>query len=300
MQILDPAERMSEEDYLQLAKLMREIAVDEAMTVSMVDGLITGALCSPVMIAPMTLLPMLLGEHGVAGEAPGFANGEQAQKFTGLFMKWWNHIATDLLPWRAGESEAPLPNPLLLPGKYARATAREWAIGFTMAMYEAHGVWSEILVRSQVLWPIYALCHDVTDAALTTNMLPDDPKSFFLTAKQSAALAAQLPDTVVNCVKFFRKQAPPLPASGPQRGPQGSGPEHRPGSGPGQVRPGGGSQHAGGRSPHSSHVQSVSGSMSSPMSPFAPTVVDSSPKVGRNSVCPCGSGKKYKQCCGAL
>jgi uncharacterized protein len=23
------------------------------------------------------------------------------------------------------------------------------------------------------------------------------------------------------------------------------------------------------------------------------------PKVGRNDACPCGSGKKYKKCCGA-
>jgi SEC-C motif-containing protein len=28
------------------------------------------------------------------------------------------------------------------------------------------------------------------------------------------------------------------------------------------------------------------------------TVVRSTPKVGRNEPCPCGSGKKYKQCCG--
>ena len=27
-------------------------------------------------------------------------------------------------------------------------------------------------------------------------------------------------------------------------------------------------------------------------------VVRTSPKVGRNDPCPCGSGKKYKQCCG--
>jgi preprotein translocase subunit SecA len=26
--------------------------------------------------------------------------------------------------------------------------------------------------------------------------------------------------------------------------------------------------------------------------------VRSGPKVGRNDPCPCGSGKKYKQCCG--
>ncbi|MBQ7265107.1 MAG: SEC-C domain-containing protein [Firmicutes bacterium] len=29
------------------------------------------------------------------------------------------------------------------------------------------------------------------------------------------------------------------------------------------------------------------------------TVVNKSPKVGRNDPCPCGSGKKYKMCCGA-
>ncbi|MDR2793256.1 MAG: YchJ family protein [Treponema sp.] len=28
------------------------------------------------------------------------------------------------------------------------------------------------------------------------------------------------------------------------------------------------------------------------------TMVRSMPKVGRNDPCPCGSGKKYKQCCG--
>ena len=29
------------------------------------------------------------------------------------------------------------------------------------------------------------------------------------------------------------------------------------------------------------------------------TVVNTQPKVGRNDPCPCGSGKKYKKCCGA-
>jgi len=28
------------------------------------------------------------------------------------------------------------------------------------------------------------------------------------------------------------------------------------------------------------------------------TIVRTSPKVGRNDPCPCGSGKKFKQCCG--
>ena len=29
------------------------------------------------------------------------------------------------------------------------------------------------------------------------------------------------------------------------------------------------------------------------------TVVRETPKIGRNDPCPCGSGKKYKKCCGA-
>lgn len=36
-----------------------------------------------------------------------------------------------------------------------------------------------------------------------------------------------------------------------------------------------------------------------PQAPIAQVVRDE-PKVGRNDPCPCGSGKKYKQCCGAL
>ncbi|MCA9791670.1 MAG: SEC-C domain-containing protein, partial [Candidatus Eremiobacteraeota bacterium] len=28
------------------------------------------------------------------------------------------------------------------------------------------------------------------------------------------------------------------------------------------------------------------------------TPVQAGPKVGRNDPCPCGSGKKYKKCCG--
>ena len=27
--------------------------------------------------------------------------------------------------------------------------------------------------------------------------------------------------------------------------------------------------------------------------------IDTSKKIGRNELCPCGSGKKYKKCCGA-
>ncbi len=31
--------------------------------------------------------------------------------------------------------------------------------------------------------------------------------------------------------------------------------------------------------------------------PTAKTIVNTEPAIGRNSPCPCGSGKKYKKCC---
>jgi uncharacterized protein YecA (UPF0149 family) len=34
-----------------------------------------------------------------------------------------------------------------------------------------------------------------------------------------------------------------------------------------------------------------------PITPPIP-IVEHSPKTGRNDPCPCGSGKKYKKCCG--
>lgn len=35
---------------------------------------------------------------------------------------------------------------------------------------------------------------------------------------------------------------------------------------------------------------------------FTPTmpIVEQSPKIGRNQPCPCGSGRKYKKCCGSV
>jgi preprotein translocase subunit SecA len=37
-----------------------------------------------------------------------------------------------------------------------------------------------------------------------------------------------------------------------------------------------------------------------PEMPKAEPVVSDAPRIGRNAPCPCGSGKKYKACCGAV
>ncbi|MDD7417105.1 MAG: SEC-C metal-binding domain-containing protein, partial [Spirochaetales bacterium] len=48
----------------------------------------------------------------------------------------------------------------------------------------------------------------------------------------------------------------------------------------------------------SSRRQAASSAMASKRQAENIQVVRTSPKVGRNDPCPCGSGKKYKNCCG--
>ena len=47
------------------------------------------------------------------------------------------------------------------------------------------------------------------------------------------------------------------------------------------------------------HAELVAGNKDSAKKKYlACTVVREQPKIGRNALCPCGSGKKYKKCCG--
>ena len=45
-------------------------------------------------------------------------------------------------------------------------------------------------------------------------------------------------------------------------------------------------------------INSVDGGKKINTPEYSQTVVNEGPKVGRNDPCPCGSGKKYKNCCG--
>ena len=54
----------------------------------------------------------------------------------------------------------------------------------------------------------------------------------------------------------------------------------------------------GGRRPRSSASNQTS-PMQAVNNPRRNAVPDGGSKIGRNARCPCGSGKKYKRCCGA-
>jgi uncharacterized protein len=47
------------------------------------------------------------------------------------------------------------------------------------------------------------------------------------------------------------------------------------------------------------HCRTPLGSLASSLRPAAPKFHPTAAKAGRNDLCPCGSGKKYKKCCGA-
>ena len=88
--MLDPKDRMDVDDDVRFVTIVRELAPEYGMPLTMVDGMIYGALCSPSMISPASLIGSVLGgEHG-KDKVPGFASAEQANEFSGLFLKWWN------------------------------------------------------------------------------------------------------------------------------------------------------------------------------------------------------------------
>ncbi|HMP72135.1 MAG TPA: preprotein translocase subunit SecA [Kiritimatiellia bacterium] len=58
---------------------------------------------------------------------------------------------------------------------------------------------------------------------------------------------------------------------------------------------GGGSEEGPARRPPSANEAAMEAALKKPLAPVRRDV----PKVGRNDPCPCGSGKKYKKCCGA-
>jgi len=49
---------------------------------------------------------------------------------------------------------------------------------------------------------------------------------------------------------------------------------------------------------HSRRVQAIAPNLSGPPTAQPPSPTPSPPKAGRNDSCPCGSGKKFKRCCG--
>jgi len=139
------------------------------------------------------------------GEAPQFKDGAQAEAYVNVYLKLWNHAASELAPWRGGTRHSRLPAVAIPKGKAARRASRDWANGFMLFVASEPDVWGHLAVEGQ-LWPIVALENNVSDASCDFAFEPDDPASFFLSVKQSNELIAEVPSTLVAVLHYFAER----------------------------------------------------------------------------------------------
>ena len=204
--------------------LLSDEAPDNGMGLSDLDGFLTGILVGPELIMPSEWLPRVWG-----GEAPKFANEEQAGLILSTIMGRYNEIAAAL---EAGPTEL---DPVFWEHRDGTVLAADWAEGFREAIALRAGSWTPLFQdaeASSLLVPILALCGDEDGS----DLLPVPPD-------MQKAMLAEAPELIPVCVcairRFWRERD-----------------HHR-----------------------------------------EPTRTTTKP--GRNTPCPCGSGRKYKRCCGA-
>jgi uncharacterized protein len=211
--------------------LMSDRSPPDCMTLSDLDGFLTGIAIGPELVLPSEWLPLVWG-----GEAPEFADENEANAILAAIMGRYNenlrqidHDEFDPIFWDH--------NGTLI--------AVDWAEGFLHAIMLRMDAWDRLLKSKrdgQLLIPILALCGDENGESLL-DLTPDEEDRFM---EEAAEL---IPACVTAIAAYWRGKGPkqismPLP----------SGPSTKP--------------------------------------------ARTSTKVGRNDPCPCGSGKKFKKCCG--
>lgn len=222
---------MTPEDLLRLeAFLKKEPIAETAMSVSMIDGMMTATVIGPSPVMPSDYLQWIWDTEEGEIEAP-FDSQEAAGEILGIVMGMQNRIATSLM------KEPPQYRPLFASDE--RLSHTDWARGFDIGT-TFDPAWDELLhANSGEDEP-----EDFPSLAALTMLSHPDVRQII--GDQWPRLLDELESMVVDVRDMFRAQAVE--------------------AGPGFV------------------VQQ----------PF----VRPGPKVGRNDPCPCGSGRKYKKCCG--
>jgi uncharacterized protein len=212
--------------------LMSDRSPPDSMMLSDLDGFLTGIAVGPELVLPSEWLPLIWG-----GEAPEFADQDEAKAILGAIMDRYNeilrHIADDVF------------DPIFWADRDGTLIAMDWAEGFLQAIMLRADAWEGLFKSKrdgQLLYPILALCGDENGESLL-GLSPEEEERIMEEA------AEFIPACVTAIAAYWRGKGPkqismPLPA-GPR--------------------------------PHPDRAAT---------------------KVGRNNPCPCGSGKKFKRCCG--
>ncbi len=222
----------SDQDLDRLNFLLHALPVENIpMTLSELDGYVTGVLACPEMIPPSEWLPLVWGETGEAE----FPNQKTAEDTIGAVMAHYNSVAKMV-------THALWVEPIYEVDPNSDETMWEpWVDGFTRAMSLRPDAWSRLLDAAD----------EETQATMIFMMALQDiytGKSKF-TDQEIDEIDLEAPDLIPNSVATILHHSRPELA--------GLDPANLPGQ------------------------------------PFKP-----SPRPGRNDPCPCGSGRKYKQCCG--
>ena len=216
----------------RLDELLQALPVEnEPMTVSELDGFVTGLLACPEMIPPSDWLPQV---WGITGDAQ-FPDLATAQETIAAVMAHYNDVATKI-------AQSFWVEPIYEIDMNSDETLWEpWVDGFTRAMALRPTAWEALLDRAddetrETMIFIMAL----QDIYIGNSKFSDE---------EIDEIDLEAPDLIPNCVATILHQSRPELAG------------QIPANLPGQ--------------------------------PFK-----SAPLPGRNDPCPCGSGRKYKQCCG--
>lgn len=199
------------------------------MTVSELDGYVTGILSCPELIPPSEWLPHVWGESGDAG----FPDLKTAEATIGAVMAHYNAVAGDM-------TRTPWIEPIYEVDPNSDETLWEpWVDGFTRAMSLRADAWQELLDQAD----------DETRSALIFMFALQEINegTSKLTEEEVDEVDLEAPDLIPNLVAEILLVARP-------------------------------------------ELIVKADTVSRP--------VAANKRPGRNDPCPCGSGRKYKQCCG--
>ena len=231
MSMKSPLEEVAHEALVRLETFLRKEPIAKtAMTVAMIDGMLTALVIGPRMVMPSEYLPWIWDRKN-GKRPPPFDSAEEANDiFSVICAGMQNRIAVGLM------DEPPRYRPLFAIDE--RWSHTDWARGFEIGTEADPDSWDELFeansgdddpVDCPSLGPFAVLRKKTVRKAL------GDQWPLFLEDFEAM---------IVDVRDFFRQGSPFVPET--------------------------------------------------PQTPF----VRSGPKVGRNDPCPCGSGKKYKKCCG--
>jgi uncharacterized protein len=211
--------------------LMSDRSPPDCMMLSELDGFLTGIAIGPGLVLPSEWLPLVWG-----GDAPAFADLDEAKEILGYIMARYNEILREVADHVLA--------PIFWVDTKGTCIAADWVEGFLEAIKLRPDEWESLFTckrDGKLLFPILSFCCDENGHSLIG--LPPEATDHMVAQAQEL-----IPPCVMGIAAYWRRKGATLFSMPFETGPR--------------------------------------------------SVPDRAGKVGRNDPCPCGSGRKFKRCCG--